>query len=194
LRKSYEILKWAYIPENEELRNIEMDGLSHEFLMNRSTNAYHLLNSWKKIPGIDSEGNIDEYFLNDWIDKVRKCSSEIYRIKFADLTIGHILAEYPERDEIWPPKEICSVIERINTQSIKNGFGCATLNKRSLTLRGVFDGGDIERGNVAYFNKLSSNLRMSFPVVATILDDIARKYEEDAKRQDDEAIKKILEY
>ena len=171
-----------------------MNGLSEEHLLNRAKNAYHLLNSWKKIPGVDLEGNIDEYFLNDWVDKVRKISSEIYHIEVADSIIGQILAEYPEQDIIWPPKEICRVIERINTQSIKTGFTCATLNKRRTTWRGIYDGGDIERENVIYFSKLSSNLNIIFPIVATILDDIARKYEDDVKRQDDDAKKSILEH
>jgi hypothetical protein len=100
---------------------------------------------------------------------------EIDRLEIADDSIGQVLAQYPENVDQWPPDEICDLIETINTKDIKSGFSVAAFNKRGLSTRGAFDGGDIERGHAQYFYKLSNRIRNKFPNTAIILDHIAKK-------------------
>jgi hypothetical protein len=186
-----EVLRWVYKSDkNEE----ETEDISDETKRNRARNAYELLRSWKRMPGLDESGNIDEDFLWKWIDKVREIAEKIGRLKVADLKIGQVIAEYPEDIEPWPPKEICKVIESINTQNLKSGFSTATFNKRGSSTRGAFDGGDIERGHAEYFRSQADKIKYKFPATAEILIHLANGYEEEAKSMDERAERDKLDY
>lgn len=179
-----EVLTWVYKSDKDEE---DKEDISDELKKNRAHNAYKLLNSWKQIPGVGEEDIIDEEFLWDWISKVRELAKMSGRLKVADLQIGKILAEYPEKDEPWPPQEICKVIESINTKSLKSGFSSATFNKRGSSTRGPFDGGNIERRHAKYFRSQADRIKYDFPETAEILKRLADSYEEDAKRMDEMA-------
>ncbi len=186
-----EVLKWVYKSDKEEA---EEEDISDEVKRNRAHNAFQLFNSWKSIPGVNEEEKIDEDFLWDWIKRARGLAEESGRLTVADLQIGKVLAEYPEKQEPWPPVEICKVIETINTDNLKSGFSSATFNKRGSSSRGVFDGGDIERGHAEYFHRQAAAIKYEFPETAKILTGLARGYEEDAKRMDESAERDKLDH
>lgn len=186
-----EVLKWVYKSDNEDE---DQEDISDEAKRNRGRNSYDLLRSWKQIPGVAEEQKIDEEFLWDWINKVRELAEQSGRLKVADIHIGHMLAEYPEKEEPWPPIEICKVIEKINTDSLKSGFSSATFNKRGSSTRGPFDGGDIERGHAEYFYRQAAAIKYEFPETAKILTSLAKGYEVDAKRMDESAERDKLDY
>jgi hypothetical protein len=185
-----EVLKWVYKSDKEE---VETEDISDEVKRNRGQNAYQLLSSWKWIPGV-SEEYIDKVTLWDWIYKVRASAEESGRLTVADLQIGKVLAEYPEKEEPWPPIEICQVIETINTDSLKSGFSSATFNKRGSSTRGPFDGGNIERGHAEYFQRQVAAIKYEFPETAKVLIGLAKGYEADAKRMDESAERDNLDY
>ncbi|MCH7414325.1 hypothetical protein MM213_12575 [Belliella sp. R4-6] len=187
-----EVFKWIYKAENEE--EIEETELSHEQIQNRSRQAYELLHSWKQIPGVDEKFNINEEFLWSWINKVREFANNYSKLNIADAYIAQVLAYYPETEEIWPPVEICNVLEIINTDSIKRNFSAAIFNKRGTTSRGVFDGGEQERVLARHFRKLTELHKNRFPNVASVFDSLSKGYEEDAKREDEQAERDRLEY
>ena len=186
-----EVLSWVYKSENEE--EVTEDILD-EAKQNRSRNAFELLHYWKQIPGVDENGIIDEGILFDWIYTARAKSEQSGRLKVADIHIGNVLAEYPENIEPWPPKEICKVIESINTNNLKSGFSTSTYNKRGSSTRGPFDGGEIERGHAKYFHDQADTSKYEYPETAKILIRLAKGYEEDAKRMDDMAERDKLDY
>lgn len=189
-----DVLKWVYMPKNKNLNEIERDNLSDEIIQNRAKQAYHLLHSWKTIPGVDTNGIINKEFLNNWIDSVRDLAEKADRLEVADAQIGQILAQYPEKDLNWPPEEICEIIEKINTDSLKRNFSTATFNKRGSSTRGPFDGGNIERGHAEYFENLSLIHKNSYPNVSSILNRLAKGYIESAKQMDERAERDRLEY
>lgn len=189
-----EVLKWVYMPKNKELTETEQRDLSDEMILNRANQAYQLLHSWKDIPGVDEDDNIDNEFLNSWVDTARKLAEQADRLEVADAQIGQVLAQYPEKGLSWPPSAICEVIERVNTNSLKSNFSSATFNKRGSSVRGPYDGGNIERGHAEYFQNLASKHRNTYPVVATILANLSKGYLEDAKRMDESAERDKLDY
>jgi hypothetical protein len=189
-----DVLKCIYKPRNDELFEEETKELTDEQIQNRAIQASELLRLWDIIPGVDDKGIIDNDSLWNWINKIREIAIKFYRIEVADMHIGRLLARYPENISNWPPDEICNVIETINTDDIKSGFRSATWEKRSSSTRGPFEGGEIERGHVKYFKDLSSKHKNKFPNTAIIFNDLAKGYEADARRMDEEAQKRKLEY
>ena len=93
-----DVLKWIYLPEDKTLLEEERKGIS---LVLDALGSYHLLNSWKKIPGMKQDNSIDEIELKNWIDKVRELAKNVSRLEVVDMEIGKVLAQYPENIPEW---------------------------------------------------------------------------------------------
>lgn len=189
-----EILKWVYLPKDRALLDREREGLSDDLIQSRAKQAYHLLHSWKKIPGMREDKSIDTTTLQEWVLKVRQLAKAVDRLEVADSEIGKILAQYPENIPEWPQETIFQIIEDVNTRSIKSGYSTAMFNKRGSTSRGPYDGGNIERVKARYFEKLETDFKYKYPNVAEIFKHMKQGYLEDAKREDEEAQRNKLEY
>lgn len=189
-----DVLKWIYIPEDKAILEKERKGISDEIIQNRAKQAYHLLHSWKKIPGMNEDYSIDKTVLREWIKKARDLAKSASRLNVADSEIGKVLAQYPEDISQWPQETIFQIIEEINTDSLKSGYSSAMYNKRSFSSRGVFDGGDIEKEKAAYFENLANYCKNKYPNVAEIFKHMQENYLLEAKRMDEEAERNRLEY
>ena len=60
-------------------------------------------------------------------------------------------------------------------------------NKRGMTVRDPRDGGEQERELQAKYAGWAKGLRLAAPRAARVLDQLARFYDADAKREDDQA-------
>lgn len=190
-----EVLKFVYKSDDECKQEELTKGLTDQQLQNRAHQAYELLHSWKSIPGVNQEGVIDSEFLIGWIQTVRKLAEDYGRLEAADIYIGQVLAQYPEdKQKPWPPREICEIIETVNSESLSNNFSSATFNKGSFSSRGSFDGGDIQRSKAKYFSDLAAEHRNTYPTVSKIFANLEKGYEEDAKRMDEQAERSRLDY
>lgn len=190
-----DILKYAYLPKNRELLKDENKDIPNEVIQNRGKLANQLLDSWQIIPGIQENGKIDDKFLSSWVTKVRELATQADRLIVADLQIGKILAKYPEKpEEVWPPEEICEIIENIGSEDIIRNFSITITNKRGSSSRGCFDGGNIERAHAEHFEKLSTHYRNIYPSVSKIFDDLVQRYLAEAKWMDERAERDKLDY
>lgn len=189
-----EVLKWIYIPKDKTLLEEKRKGISDKAIQNRAKQAYHLLHSWKKIPGMKDDNSIDETELYKWITKARALAETASRLNAADSEIGRILAQYPENIPLWPQEKIFHVIEEINADSLKDGYYTALFNKRGFSSRGVFEGGSIEREKAAYFEKLENDYKNKYPNVANIFRNMKQSYLAYAKRMDESAERDKLDY
>lgn len=170
------------------------EKLLPQLIAARALNARELLQSWKAIPGMDSEGNVDGKVLNEWIRAVRKIAEEKDLVDLTDLQIGKLFAHYPEKTELWPCDEICDVLENVNTSALIEGFAIENYNRRSFTTRGVYDGGSIENHRAEHFHTLSMLHQIKFPAVAEMFYNISKGYRADAKEMDRRALKTSLEH
>ncbi|NBG67154.1 hypothetical protein [Acidiluteibacter ferrifornacis] len=190
-----DIIKWIYKPDDESKVPENQNGLTDEQIKNRAKQSFDLLQSWKKIPGIDDSHNIDEDFLRKWIETTRQLAVEYGRLDTVDSYIGKVLAQYPEDENaVWPPSIICSIIENLNSESLNRNFSSATFNKRGSSSRAAYAGGDIEREKAAYFNKLAEKHRNKYLVITSIFENLEKGYELDAKRMDEQAERDRLDY
>lgn len=189
-----ELLRWLYTPESKAKMEEERKGVSAELIQNVAKKVYHLLSSWKKIPGMKSDNSIDEIELSNWINEARQLARAEERLKAADVYIGKVLAQYPENIPEWPQEIIFKIIEEINSNSLKSSYSAAMFNKRGSSSRGMFDGGDIEREHAMYFEKLSKDYKNQYPNVAKIFKSLSSNYFLDAKNMDESAERDRLEY
>ncbi|MBS1595815.1 MAG: hypothetical protein JST90_15995 [Bacteroidetes bacterium] len=189
-----DMLKMLYLPSDKERLEEERKGLNDTQIYNMGKRAFDLLHNWKEIPGLQEDRAIDSDFLRSWVAEARKLAAEADRLEVADMEIAKVFAQYPEKDSEWPPEIISTIIEEIDTDSIKRNFSAAIFNKRGVTVRGPFDGGTIERNEATHFDKLAKFNKRRHPKVAKILSDLALSYSSRAEQLDAEAQRDKLEY
>lgn len=191
-----DVLKCFYIPKDKAMLEKEREGISNETIQNRAKQAYHLLHSWKKIPGMKEDNSIDEKTLRTWVESTRTLAQTVSRLDVADAEIGRILAQYPENISLWIQErgKIFQLIEEINTDSLKRNYSSAMFNKRGFSSRAAFEGGNIERQRAAYFEMLENEIQNKYPNVAEIFKDLKEGYLVRARREDESAERDKLEY
>ena len=182
-----QLLKWLYSPKNKDQQRKEQKGLSKEQILNAATRSRLMLEAWRKIPGMQEDGTIDEAELREWIKVARTLARECDRLEAADIHIGQLLAKYPEHSPNWPARMIFQVIEDINTEKLKMGYSVGMWNKQGVTVRGAFDGGSIERERAGHFGALASEHMCDYPNVAELFRRLQEDYGQLANSHDEMA-------
>lgn len=188
-----DVLKLQFRPLDETLREKEQEGLSDEQIANGAMRAYSLLRSWQKIPGMREDHSIDLPYLRSWVSQARELAQSVSRLAIAEETIGQVLARHPETSPKWPNEDIFKLIEEVSSEDLNRGYSVGIFNKLGVTIRGAFDGGDIERAEAKRFSELAKSIELSYPTVAEIFDKLSKGYNHDAHRRDEEAMRESLD-
>lgn len=154
-----------------------------------ASNAYRLLSQWKIVPGSTEEGGeVHAEVLATWTDEARKLLAEADRREVGDIHIGHVLAHAQGDDDgTWPTKPVRDLIERIASPKLEEGLRLQIYNNRGATSRGLLEGGAQERGLAARYDHLAGLIREQWPRTAAVLASLAKGYEREARRHDEEA-------
>jgi hypothetical protein len=154
----------------------------------RAQNAYNLLTSWKRPPGLSSDGTIDEVALRDWVDTVRSLLSEADRLEVGEEHIGMVLAGAPaDTDGLWPDRSLRDLLEDLQSERLEHAITRALYNGRGTTSRSPTDGGDQERVLANKHREEAQRLADRWPRTATVIRRLAESLESDARRFDEEA-------
>lgn len=157
---------------------------------NRETasRAWSVLHACTRLPGTQSNGQVDETIFNSFVDEARELCRLADRSTVADVILGQILAHAPAAaDGTWPISVVKDLLDRPELEEMRRGFSTGTRNKRGVTSRSPFAGGDQERELACRFRGLSENSQFSYPNFAATLELIAKSYEHEARREDIEA-------
>lgn len=178
-----ELLMMVYLPESEENRQKEIEGANKEVLKLNAHLSFSVLFSLDRCPYVDSEGQVDEKELRNYVGKLIEIGEKFDRKRMVNQTIGHLLANYPENQE-FPNTIICSIIEEYSNSDINQGYKIRMFNKRGVTSRPCFAGGTIERQLSEKYKGYAGKIRFLYPVVAKIFDQIGEEYAQYGKNED----------
>lgn len=180
-----DLITWAFKRDDGNEDNDSGDPVTKS---NRATAAFHILRQLRGLPGLTEGVHVDTEALNSWVDEARRLCKERSRFEIGDHQIGLILANSPpDTDGTWPCKPVRNVLENCRTEAVSDGFTSGKRNLRGLTSRGVFDGGEQERGLASEFREDAGKLASRWPYTAQLLRRIAESYESEGRRHDDEA-------
>jgi DNA-binding transcriptional regulator YiaG len=153
-----------------------------------ATQAYHLLRIWGRVPGTGEDGMIDADALKHWIEEARAAAKGIGRAEVADSCIGNVLSASPVgADGVWPAEAVRSAIDRTKSDDLEAGFVIGRRNRRGVTTRMYGDGGDQERNKAKQYRDWAAALAYEYVRTAKALNTLADSYEDDARREDDQA-------
>jgi hypothetical protein len=183
-----EVLSYLYVAETDAKQDKEVTDIERQ----NAQRAFYLLNQWKQVPGAGEDNTLDENVLSAWMEAVLKKSSEVGYYRHACSQLGQLFAHFPEWTD--DAEKLFALMEPIEEKSFYSSYNVGLFNKRGFTSRGPYEGGDIERGNVATFKGLYEKYHKRFPRVSKVFKDLYEQYERMAKEMDDEAEITKLDY
>jgi hypothetical protein len=144
-----------------------------------------LLANFRRIPGSDDNGKIDEQALRDWVKQSQSLCAQYGRAEIGDQKIGEALsARIIGKDGVWPCEEVRKVLEECGTPELATGFQVGVYNSRGVHARG--DGGNQERDLAATYRNWARRLAFEYPYVASVVEGIAERYDREAEMWDSE--------
>jgi DNA-binding XRE family transcriptional regulator len=150
-----------------------------------ASQAFGVLEEWKRVPGSDDGGVIDGAALETWVKEARRFCAEAGRAEVGDSRIGQILSAAPRTaGETWPPEPVREVIELCRSRDLERGFGVGVYNRRGMTVRSPTDGGEQERALAAQYRADALACAFTWQRTQAVLERIAERYERDAARED----------
>lgn len=178
-----ELVSLVYKPEHGEREDAITDNQR-----STATNAWEILQACKRQPGTRPDGSIDPDAFLQFIDAAREHCRQADRLHRSEYVLGEILAHAPsDEDGTWPFATARQVLDRPELEQMRRGFYIGTINKRGVTSRSPWDGGDQERDLANHYRNQAEKVQLSQPRVAELLESLARSYEHDAVREDNEA-------
>ncbi len=152
-----------------------------------ATQAYRLLESWSVVPGT-SDGTIDVTALKAWILQARSLAANAGRAKSADHAIGKVLAKAKkDTDGYWPPVAIREAIESTRSRELESSIITGVFNNHGITTRAPTDGGAQEREWAAFYRASAQAVAAKWLRTSSVLERIAKDYEQLAERFDQDA-------
>ena len=152
---------------------------------NLAKNARAIFDAWHSIPGAEENGTIDYKVLSAWVKKARAECASSKHVTGGDLQIAFMLAHSPsDKDGLWPHSAVRRVIEELDNDVINRHIPIEIYNGRGVVSRGLNEGGNQERKLAQNYKEMGEKLNAKWPVTASILRDISKSYEHDAKRED----------
>ncbi|OGS36561.1 MAG: hypothetical protein A2293_10670 [Elusimicrobia bacterium RIFOXYB2_FULL_49_7] len=178
-----EIIQITFRPKDEEPEKDEELTEQKKILARR---GFDLLYGYKDVPGLQADGTLDAKHLLDWVSRVRQLCAKMGRLKITDDTIGQIIANAPADpvDNCWPHMAVRDILETYQTKELEDGFCVGVYNKRGVTTKGCFEGGNQERELADRYAKWAIHCEGKWNRTAKVLRDIERGYRREAKSED----------
>jgi transcriptional regulator with XRE-family HTH domain len=161
---------------------------NEELARNVANQAYRLLRLWDVIPGTNADASIDAAKLENWVKEARKLAHSMGRSRVADEKIGELLsASKVDADGIWPAVPIRELIETTRSRDLETGVMIGKSNRRGVTTRAMGAGGDQERELAKQYRDWSQATAFDWPRTSTVLENLAKNYDHQAKAHDEDA-------
>jgi hypothetical protein len=162
-----------------------VDPVAFETARAIATQAFRVLDEWKRVPGSDDTGVIDGAALEAWVKEARRLSAEVGLAEVGDSRIGRILSAAPRiPDEAWPPEPVRDIIEMCRSRDLEEGFQIGLYNRRGVTVRLPTDGAQQERELATQYRADALACAFTWQRTQAVLERIAEGYERDAAHED----------
>lgn len=179
-----ELVQLAYLEDKEYRVETEMTEVESKNKQTLAQLAWNFFYHYHDVPGMRADGTIDGDFLKGYLIQLQKLSEICHRTHVMPLVIGRILGNFPERED-YPSDLMCELIELFNNDDVDSEIGCCLSNRRGMSSRSPYAGGDIERSHIETFKKYQQKAMIRSPRLAKILESEIKSFEYMAAREDE---------
>ena len=151
--------------------------------------AMSALDGWRGCPGMMVDGKLDAAAMRQWVEAARQGLAAAELSDKGDHQIGRLLANSPEDENgMWPLPAVCELIDEVGSDNLDEGFIAGMCRGLMSSVRGVYDGGLQEHESAQRYRALSKQIRSTSRHTARLLGKAAERYEEQAAREDEQAV------
>ena len=144
-----------------------------------------IVRCWQIIPGLQVDGTVDSSFLIGWVETVYSRLVDYVSAEKSARYVGYVLASSPNGvDGMWPAEAVRSVIERMESSFVEEGFFIRRYNLDSSGTRRDYIGGVREWKLVNRYRQYSRQMSLRWPRTAALLARLADEYEIAARLED----------
>jgi len=187
-----QLVELAYISDDGSQEQLE--GVAAKNRKVYGECASHILLFGRNLVSfMNDKGELDGAFMKQYIDKLYDLAKERKRLGVIDYVVGNLLGDIP-RGENYPPKELCEVVEELQSDVVDQHIRMRIVNSRGIISRSYNEGGDRERSIVARLEKYKQKTKLLYPRMTKIFDDLIGEYNREAGNQDVEASIADLEF
>jgi len=169
-------------------RTVWFRGKGSESSQKVWSHAYDVLSCLEESGGIFLDHYHSSDALANFINSVRQEAANPKEVACYEEIIGQALARAKDSSTgIVPASFVFEAIEACHSASLLHGLSIGLSNSRGIVSRGLDAGGDAERDLAAKYAEACRSLLPSCPNVASVLQDLAKRYLLDALREDGRA-------
>lgn len=180
-----ELLSLLYRREDEDPKDRKE---ASEAEQNRATVAFHVLESWRSIPGLSADGVVDSGALEAWVMTALGAAIEKGRPTVGAQHIGTVLSHGPQgADGAWPHEAVRDVIEKLHDEEIERGFEIGKYNSRGVVTRSLGEGGKQEQTIADQYASWATQIGGRWPRTAAMLRRMEAQYRHEARSEDTES-------
>ena len=179
-----ELVRLAYIADEgyEDYEDLSETERGNRITMARL--AWNFFYHYHGVPGTLPDKSIDGAFLRDYLSELQKCAEQCHRVHIMPLVIGRILGNMPEVDG-YPTDLMCELVEYFDNDHIDSEIGCCISNRRGMSTRSPYAGGDIERSHIKVLKKYRDRAQTRSPRLAKVFENEIKSFEHRALVEDE---------
>jgi len=148
--------------------------------------AYQILSEWDITPGIQDDNSFDVSLYNSWISVMKGIITEQERIDYALSLIGHTFTHISsDPDGFWISHSAAKVLDMPDAKLLREGFLTEALNSRGFQFIDPTGKPEFDLAE-EYRSKAEKTDKAGYPHLASTLRDIAKRLEEEGKRNSSE--------
>ena len=179
-----ELIQLAYIEDEGYREEIELSESEQKNRIALAQLAWNFFYHYHSVPGMKSDGTIDGSYLKTYLEKLQQCAETCHRTHVMPLVIGRILGNMPETKD-YPSDLMCELVEFFDNDDIDNEICCCLSNRRGMSSRSPYDGGEIERSHVATFKLYRDRTLTRSPRLTKVFESEIKSYEHMAVVEDE---------
>lgn len=179
-----ELVRLAYIADEgyEDYEDLSETERGNRIAMARL--AWNFFYHYHGVPGMRPDKSIDGVYLKDYLSKLQKCAEQCHRVHVMPMVIGRILGNMPEVDG-YPTDLMCELVEYFDNDHIDSEIGCCISNRRGMSTRSPYAGGDIERSHIKVLKKYRDRAQTRSPRLAKVFENEIKSFEHRALVEDE---------
>jgi hypothetical protein len=173
-----EVIRLIYRSEHEDKQEEALDEKRAAI----ATNAWRLLQEWKRPPGLQEDGTFSEKDFESWLESVNGQCKESGHLKAAMIKIGAVLLYCPADPQgLWIDQAAARALNAKDAEDMRSGFRTEVFNSRGV--HWVDPTGKPEYEIAAEWREKANAIENAgFPRFAAILRELAGSYEREAER------------
>lgn len=188
-----ELVQLAYREDENYRENIELTELESNNRIALAQLAWNFFYHYHSVPGTKPNGTIDADYLKDYLTRLQQCAEACHRVHVMPLVIGRILGNMPEIEE-YPSDLMCELVEYFDNDDIDTEISCCLSNRRGMSSRSPYDGGDIERSHIETFKMYRDRALTRSPRLVKVFENEIKSYEHMAMIEDERGKLTDLQY